>query len=309
MKTLLFIYNPKAGKSKIRGAMADIIEIFDKAGYTVTVRPTKRKGDVARIICRHGDQYERLVVAGGDGTLNEALNGLKQAEEQGKKMPDLGYIPTGSTNDFGLSLKIPTDPVKAATVAVSGVPFPCDTGIFNGHPFAYIAAFGAFTQVSYGTPQGTKNTLGHSAYILEGIKSLPQIKGVPLTVQTDEETFSGTFLYGMVSNTLSLGGITGIFEKENVALDDGLLEVFLLKEPKSIAEQSEMVSDLLQFNFQSPHVKSLKTRKITFIAEDNIPWTLDGEFGGEPNAAEISVAQKAYRILVPPTPDPEENGR
>lgn len=300
MKRLLFIYNPKAGKSKIRTVLADIIEIFDKADYSITVRPTRRKGDTARLLNRHAEEFDRIVVSGGDGTLNEALTGIRAAEEKGKKIPDLGYIPTGSTNDFALSLGIPTDPVRAAQVAGTGEIFPCDCGTFNGHPFAYVAAFGAFTKVSYATPQQTKNSLGHLAYVLEGIKSLPQIKGIPFTVQTDRETFSGNYLYGMVSNTNSIGGFSGIYGKESVSLNDGYLEVLLIKEPKTLTEQRELMSDLLRANLQSRHIVALKTQKISFISDENVPWTLDGEFGGEPNAAEILAVKEAFRVAVPP---------
>ncbi|MBO5213513.1 MAG: YegS/Rv2252/BmrU family lipid kinase [Clostridia bacterium] len=300
MKTLLFIYNPRAGKSKIRSYLADIIEIFDRAGYQITVRPTRRKGDVVRWINRHAQDFDRIIVSGGDGTLNEALSGVRIAEEKGKRTPDLGYIPTGSTNDFAISLGIPTDPLRAAQVAATGEIFPCDCGTFNGTPFAYVAAFGAFTKVSYATPQQTKNSLGHFAYVLEGIKALPQIKGIPFTVQTDEDTFSGSYLYGMVSNSNSIGGFNGFYGKEPVALDDGLLEVLLIKEPRTLAEQSELMSDLLRTNLRSRHMVSLKTKKISFISDVNVPWTLDGEFGGNPNAAEILAVKDAFRVAIPP---------
>lgn len=300
MKRLMFIYNPKAGKAKIRSYLADIVEIFDKADYLVTVRPTRRKGDTARFLIRHGEDFDRVVISGGDGTLNEALSGIRGAEEKGKPIRELGYIPTGSTNDFALSLGIPTDPLRAAQVAAAGEVFPCDCGTFNGHPFAYVAAFGAFTKVSYATPQQTKNSLGHLAYVLEGIKSLPQIKGIPFTVQTDEETFSGNYLYGMVSNSNSVGGFSGIYGKESVSLNDGYLEVLLIKEPKTLTEQRELMSDLLRANLKSKHIVALKTQKISFISDQNVPWTLDGEFGGEPNSAEILAVKEAFRVAVPP---------
>ncbi len=300
MKRLMFVYNPKAGKAKIRAHLADIVEIFDRAGFSVAIRPTRRKGDTTRILNRHAEDFDRIVVGGGDGTLHEALCGIRLAAERGKRLPELGYIPAGSTNDFAISLGLPTDPVRAARIAATGEAFPCDSGTFNGRPFAYVAAFGAFTKVSYATPQQTKNSLGHIAYILEGIKSLPQIKGIPFTVQTDDETFSGNYLYGMVSNTHSIGGFNGIYEKHSVSLNDGFLEVLLIHEPRTIAEQSELMSDLLRINLKSRHLTVLKTKKISFISDRNVPWTLDGEFGGDPNATEILAVHEAYRVVVPP---------
>ena len=300
MKKLLFIYNPKSGKAKIRAVLSDIIEILDHAGYAVTVHPTRRKGDTTRYIHRYAEEFDRIVVSGGDGTVNEAVAGIRIAAEKGKRIPDLGYIPTGSTNDFAVSLGIPTDPVRAAQVAVDGEIFPCDCGTFNNAPFAYVAAFGAFTKVSYATPQQTKNSLGHFAYVLEGIKALPQIKGIPLTVQTDDGTFSGSYLYGMVSNSNSIGGFNGFYGKKTVALDDGLLEVLLIKEPRTLAEQSELMTDLLRSNFDSKHLVLLKTQRVSFCSDDGVAWTLDGEFGGTHNVAEILAIQDAFRIAVPP---------
>ena len=300
MKKLLFIYNPKAGKSKVRGILADLVEIFDRAGYVTTLRPTRRKGDTARLLNRHAEDYDRIVISGGDGTLNEALSGIRQAADKGKKTPELGYIPTGSTNDFAQSIGLPTDPVRAAKVAVTGDAAPFDAGCFNGHPFAYVAAFGAFTKVSYATPQQTKNSLGHFAYVLEGIKSLPQIRGIPFKVETENETFEGNYLYGMVSNTNCVGGFCGIYGKENTFLNDGYLEVLLIKEPRTIAEQSELMSDLLRVNLNSRHITALKAKKITFTTDREIPWTLDGEFGGSPSVAQIAAIPSAFRVATTP---------
>lgn len=309
MKKLMFVYNPKAGKAKIRTLLSDIIEVFDRAGYSVTVHPTRRRGDTARSMTRYAEEFDRIVVSGGDGTLNEALSGIRKGAERGLNISALGYIPTGSTNDFAVSLGIPTDPISAARVAAQGDIFPCDAGTFNGRPFVYVAAFGAFTQASYATPQQTKNALGHFAYILEGIKSLPQIKGISMTVQSDRETFSGKYLYGMVSNTTSVGGFNGIYAGQQVALDDGLLEVLLIKEPRSLAEHSELVSDLLRINLNSRYITLLKTKKVTFLTETPTPWTLDGEFGGDPDVAEICAIPDAYRILVPAKPQLSESSR
>ena len=299
MKTMLFIYNPRAGKARIRTLLADLVETFDRADFDVTVRPTRTRGDVARFLEAFADKYDRIVVSGGDGTMNEALCGLRDAAKQGKRLPELGFVPSGSTNDFATTLRLPTDPVRAAQIAATGEIFPCDAGTFNGRPFTYVAAFGAFTKASYSTPQQIKNSLGHLAYIFEGLKELPQIKGIPLQIFTDSGRLEGKFLYGMVSNTTSVAGISKIYPDSEVALNDGLLEVLLVKEPRSLAERSELLSDLLRMNLSSRHLILLKTRKITFVPETKLPWTLDGEFGGNTEAAEIAVVPDAFRILIP----------
>lgn len=299
VKTLLFVYNPNAGKGRVRPILADLAETFDANGYSVTVRPTRGRGDITAIVSENAEAYDRIVVSGGDGSLNEALGGLLDAEAQGKRIPDLGYVPTGSTNDFSATLGLPQDPVKAAKVAATGEVFLCDAGSFNGRPFVYIAAFGAFTKVSYSTSQKTKNALGHLAYVLEGMKELPQIRGIPLRISTDTEQFEGRYLYGMVSNTTSVGGFNNVYSPSDIALDDGLLEVLLIREPESFAAQSELFSDLLRMNLKSRHVTLLKTSRISFQAQEPLPWTLDGEFGGESEMGEIRALPNAYRIVVP----------
>lgn len=303
MKKLLFIYNPNAGKAKIKTALGGIIAAFDRADFEVTVRPTRKKGDAAEILYTDAGKYDRVVVSGGDGTLNEALTGLLKRKREGQPIPDLGYIPAGSTNDFAGSLNIPVHPAAAAKNAAEGIPFRCDAGMFNGAPFVYVAAFGAFTEVSYATSQQMKNALGHFAYILEGVKSLSQIKGIPLTVETGAEVRRGNYLFGMVSNSTSVGGLGTIYEEDSVSLDDGLLEVLLVKEPRSLAEKSELVSDLLWSNLNSRFFTVLNVPQIRIRSERMIPWTLDGEFGGETNDAQIEVLRRGYRILVPKDAD------
>lgn len=299
MKKLLLIYNPKAGKAKLHGSLADVIEIFDNAGYQVTVRPTHGPKDTTRFITDYAKDYDRIVISGGDGTLNEGLCGILEAKKTGIEPCPLGYLPTGSTNDFATSLGLPTDPAEAAECAVSGEVFSCDAGFFNGHPFAYVAAFGAFTEVPYATPQKNKNTLGHLAYVLEGIKTLPQIKGIPLTVTTEDRSFSGRYLFGMVSNSNSIGGVNGFFASQQVQFDDGWMELLLIEEPNSLTEQSELLADLLSMNLDSKYLTVLKTRRIVFTAEEPLAWTLDGEFGGTPTEAEICAVTDAYKIVIP----------
>ena len=199
---LLFLVNPKAGKADIKNNLLDIVDIFVKAGWRVILRTTQYAGEVTDIIKEEGAQYQMVVCAGGDGTLNEAVSGVMCLDEK----PRIGYIPSGSTNDFGMSLNLPKNTLEAAEIVANGMPFFCDAGLFNKRPFVYVAAFGAFTEVSYSTPQQYKNVLGHMAYILEGIKSLPELKTHQLSIVNNGETISGEFIFGMVSNSASVGG-------------------------------------------------------------------------------------------------------
>ena len=312
MKKLLFIYNPHAGKAKLRTQLAEIVEVFDQNGWVVTVRPTQKAKDATQFLLEGAEEFDRIVVGGGDGTLHEALCGIREAAAAEKKAPPLGFLPAGSTNDFAKSLRIPTEASQAARIAAAGKLFPCDAGSFCGQPFTYVAAFGAFTKVSYSTPQKTKNVLGHFAYLLEGVKELPQIRGIPMTVRAEQEEFSGRYIYGMVSNTASVGGFNGIYSDLQVSLDDGLLEVLLVKEPQTLAERSALLADLMRMNMKSKFITALKTKSITFKPESELSWTLDGEFGGAPAEVEIRVLPHAYSIIVPedlPSPEKKKKPR
>ena len=229
MKKLLFLFNPHAGKAQIKNKLLQIVDIMVKGGYDVTIYPTQAREDAFRMVYDRAAEFDRIVCSGGDGTLDEAVSGMILS---GNKIP-LGYIPAGSTNDFANSLKIPKDMVKAAEIAISGEPFACDVGMFNEEPFVYVAAFGIFTAVSYKTSQEWKNILGHAAYILEGVKSLTEITSYRLRVECEDAVIEDEFIYGMISNSNSVGGFKNMTGK-NVLLDDGKFEVTLIRKPKNI---------------------------------------------------------------------------
>ena len=229
MRKMLFIFNPRSGKAQIRNRLMDILDIFTKAGYEVSVHVTQRPKDAMEVAAARGNDADLIVCSGGDGTLNETISGMMLLD----RIPDLGYIPAGSTNDFASSLKIPKNMIAAAHLAVEGEAYPVDIGSFCGdRNFVYIAAFGAFTEVSYLTPQDKKNMLGHQAYMLESVKSLTSIKSYRMRVESEEITLEGEFIFGMVTNTISVGGFKGLVT-QNVALNDGEFEVLLIRTPRT----------------------------------------------------------------------------
>ena len=236
-KRLLFILNPFSGKAQIKNQLMEIVDIMVKAGYEVTVYPTQAQGDAIHKVEEEAEAYDLLVCSGGDGTLDEVVTGMMH---RGLTMP-LGYIPAGSTNDFATSLGIPKDMVKAANAAVTGKEFPCDIGSFNGDYFVYVAAFGLFTDVSYKTSQEWKNVLGHAAYILEGVRSLHDIPSFRMQVEYDNTRLQDEFIYGMISNSTSVGGFKGMTGKD-VLLDDGVFEVLLIRMPRTPVDLSNIVS-------------------------------------------------------------------
>lgn len=293
MKKLLFILNPHSGKAQIKNKLLQIIDLMVKTGYEVTVYPTQAKDDARNIVRKKAKKYDRIVCSGGDGTLDEVVSGMMESE---KKVP-LGYIPTGSTNDFAASLKIPGDMVKAAEIAVSGKKFACDVGSFNEKSFIYVAAFGIFTAVSYKTSQEWKNILGHAAYILEGAKSLHDITSYHVRVEYEDQVIENEFIYGMITNSISVGGFKNMTGK-NVLLDDGKFEVTLIRMPKNLVELNEILGSLTNLIDDTDLIYSFKSDRITFLSEEEIPWTLDGEFGGNPREVTVSNRQQALEIMV-----------
>lgn len=291
---MLFIYNPKAGKAQIRSNLLDIIDIFVKAGYEVTAYPTQAAGDAIKAVKERRDGYDIVVCSGGDGTLDEVVSGMMQCDE---RLP-IGYVPAGSTNDFANSLKIPKSMIKAADVVVNGKDFACDIGSLNNHNFIYVAAFGIFTDVSYETNQDVKNVLGHAAYLLEGVRRLPMVRSYALKVSYDDQVIEGEFLYGMITNSFSVGGFRGITGKD-VLLDDGLFEVTLIRKPSNPLDLNNIIVALVDKRVKSEYIYTFKTPRLVVESEEAVSWTVDGEFGGEHMKAVIENKQKVLYIRIP----------
>ncbi len=292
-KKLLFVFNPFSGKAQIKNQLLDIVDTMVKAGYEVTVYPTQAKGDGMRKVEEEAGDYDLVVCSGGDGTLDEAVTGMMKREQ---KVP-LGYIPAGSTNDFANSLGIPKEMVKAAEVAVRGQNFSCDIGDFNGDSFVYVAAFGLFTEVSYKTPQNLKNILGHAAYILEGAKRLHDIPSYLMQVDYDNVHVQDEFIYGMITNSVSVGGFKGMTGKD-VLLDDGVFEVTLIKKPRNPIELNQILASLTNLIDDTDLIYSFKTDEVRFQSKNVISWTLDGEFGGDHQEVVVRNLHRALELKV-----------
>lgn len=294
MKKLLFVFNPQSGKGLIRQHLMSICDIFVKGGYEVTVHPTQARNDAYEKIFSRCEDFDAVVCSGGDGTLNETIKALMT---KNKKIP-LGYIPSGTMNDFASCLGIPKDMPEAAERVVQGHTVTVDIGSFNEEYFTYIAAFGAFTDVSYETPQQMKNVFGRLAYIMEGMKRLNTMKSYRVTVTHDDEIIEDDFIFGMASNSTSVGGIKGLGGTE-VKLDDGVFEVFLIKMPGSLQELQLMINSLTKRELDSNAFISFKTSEVTFHSENDLPWTLDGEFGGNCRNVTVKNNCKAVDIFAP----------
>lgn len=292
-KRLLFIFNPKAGKGQIRTKLFDIIDIFVKGGYEVIVHPTQCVQDGYEKTKELAREVDLVVCSGGDGTLDEVVTGLMEADVQ---VP-LGYIPAGSTNDFANSLKISKDKVQAARDIIDGHLYSCDVGVFNTTNFVYIAAFGLFTDVSYETDQHLKNVLGHLAYLLEGSKRIFNVPTYWLKVNANGQVFEGEYVYGMITNARSVGGFKHIIGP-GVRLDDGLFEVTLIRKPRNAIELNEIITSLVSAEDKTDLIDNFKTDWIQIESRQEIAWTLDGEFGGEHSFVRIETKKHALELVL-----------
>ncbi len=294
-KKILFVLNPHSGKGKIKTRLLDIVDIFVKAGWQVNVHPTQDKRDAYNRVMQYGQDYKMVVASGGDGTLNEVIRGAMSLPAENR--PDIGYIPAGTVNDFASNMNISKNMIKAAENIVDGNPFLCDVGKFNQKTFVYVAAFGAFTNVSYETPQQNKNVLGQLAYFLEGIKQLHALPSYNMRVICDDEVLEGEFMLGMVSNSNHIAGFKTMkaFKAE---LNDGLFEVVLVNKPKTVFELQDLAARLLTQDLNSDLIKTFRTGKVKFECSQAASWTLDGEFGGAIKTVDICVEQEAVRLML-----------
>lgn len=293
-KKMLFIYNPKAGKERIRSNLIDIIDIFARGDYDITVYPTKERGDGTAAVMEYDDSYDIITCSGGDGTLDEIVSGMWKS----KRKTPIGYVPAGSTNDFAVSLGIPSQMHEAAQTIINGKEYACDIGIMNEETFVYIAAFGLFTDVSYQTRQDIKNILGHMAYILEGAKRLSEIRSYHMKVTTDEGVIEDDFVFGMVTNSRSVGGFKDITGK-NVTMDDGVFEVTLVKLPDNMLDMSNLLAAFINRDINTELMYCFKTKHIEFDSKESISWTRDGEFGGNHTHVDIRNENKVINIMIP----------
>ena len=294
MKRLLFIFNPMAGRAKLNSHLLDIILFYTKNNYLVTIYCTQKKGDRYAFLRGADRSYDLIVCAGGDGTLNEVISAFLDFDVS---IP-LGYIPSGSTNDFAHSIGIPTNIKAAMDTTINGISYKIDIGQFNRSYFIYVAAFGIFANVSYRTPQKMKNILGYMAYILEGIKAISELKSYCLTLEYESIRIEGNFLVGLIMNSFSVAGLKMPFHTYT-KLNDGIFEGLFIRMPQNLWELQSIIASLLSGQLrQSPHILFFQTNSLTIISEP-INWTLDGEYGGRQRKVEINNLRKAISLKIP----------
>ena len=295
-KKLLFIVNPRAGKTKSSAPLFEAVSIYSEAGYLVSVRQTRGRGDATVLAETLGADCDLIVCHGGDGTLNETINGVMRIPKE--KRPMVSYLPGGSTNDFAASLNISSDPAAAARSAMRMQPRALDIGLFGRRNFVYVASFGAFTRTTYTVSQDIKNVFGHLAYLLEGVKDLDSLCPYRMRITADGEVFDGEYLFGAVSNSTSIAGLMKL-SPEMVGFNDGLFELLLVPVPRTPAAMQALLRTLISQDYRnSDGMIFRQVRHVTAETEEEIPWTLDGEY--EPGAprVEIGIEESGITMLL-----------
>ena len=292
MRKLLFLVNPNAGQRRVNKSLTEIIGVFNEGGYEVTVFLTNGPGSGTQIVQERAADYDLVVCAGGDGTLNETVTGVLRA---GASCP-VGYIPCGSTNDFASTLKLSMEVVQAAKDIMMGAPVEYDVGRWGDRYFVYIASFGAFTRVSYSTPQNLKNALGHLAYVLSGIQELPQIRNIPMALELDGQVLDGEYLFGAVSNSTSVGGVFTL-DASQVDLRDGKFEVILVRMPRDMAELTQCATALQNHTYDCAAITFRSASRLRVHQDPALLWTLDGERAEGGDVVEIENLHRAIRLV------------
>ncbi len=293
MKKLMLIINPHAGKKKIRTQLCELIDRLNQNGYIPSVFITDPVHGATKIVDRFSDDYDIIVCSGGDGTLNQVISRLIRKE----KRPPIGYIPAGTANDVAKSLELSTDIIKAADDMLTAVPTNFDVGTFGNSNFIYIASFGAFTEASYSTPQAQKNILGHFAYVLQGLKSVQNIKSYHVRIETEDAVYEDDYVFGAMINSFSFAGMFKL-DKNDVVFDDGKFEVMLVKTPRNVSHLQKAASSLLSKKYDERYITFFHASKLKVTCSEPLAWTTDGEFGDIYKTVSLSVNKHAVQLLL-----------
>ena len=275
MKRARIIYNPTSGREMFKKHLPEVLQKLEIAGFETSCHATTAEGDAtnaARIAVERN--FDLVIAAGGDGTINEVVNGLAEQPYR----PKLGIIPVGTTNDFARAIGVPRTVEGACDVIINGVAVPIDIGRVNDKYFVNIAGGGRLTELTYEVPSKLKTMIGQLAYYLKGMEILPSIKPAHVEIEYDGKLFEGEIMLFLVSLTNSVGG----FEKlaPDSSMNDGLFDLIILKKANladfikiaTLASRGDHIHD--------PHVIYTKANRIKVNNAEKMQLNLDGEYGG-----------------------------
>ncbi|MGN1095415.1 MAG: diacylglycerol/lipid kinase family protein [Eubacteriales bacterium] len=290
---ILLLVNPVSGDGIAKQWISDMVSVLSKKYDLVTVYLSKGVGDITKTVSEYAGEYDAVACVGGDGSLNEAISGVLLSGAP----VSLGYIPTGTINDFATSHGIPKNIRAAIEKIVSGKAVPCDVGMLNGKFFAYVAAFGAFTDVAYLTSQKSKEAFGKIAYVAEAANRISELKPIKMSYEMNGEKITGEYIYGMASNSKTVGGIRFFDSEREDFLSDGEFEITLVKYPFNPTELANAVMGLINPAMNTPQIVKFKSKSIVFEFEEETTFTVDGEFGGKFARAELKNFEKAISVI------------
>lgn len=296
MKRARIIYNPTSGREAIRRDLVDILNVYEKAGYETSAFATTAEPNSALNEARRAAEagFELLVAAGGDGTINEVVNGIAPLE----KRPMLAIIPAGTTNDYARALRIPReDPLEAAKVILKGKAAQMDVGQANDTYFINIAAGGSLSELTYSVPSKLKSMYGYLAYVVKGAEMLTRVAPMNLRVEYDNGVFEGRSSMFFLALTNSVGGFEQIVP--DAQLDDGKFTLLVVKTTK-FAEILQLISEVLTGkHVDNPNLLYVKSENVTIKPLDEnakVMINLDGEYGGD--APVVFKDHKAHIAMV-----------
>lgn len=296
-KKLLVIINPCAGRTKSQKGTFDIADVLSTLGYEFDIKTTTKSGDATEFAKTFGMNYDIILCCGGDGTLNETINGVMALPE---RVP-IGYIPTGSTCDLATTLGIPSDVRSAIEFIVSDKRNTYDIGNFNNRHFCYVASFGIGSSFSYTTPQKMKNIFGRAAYFIDPFILHPKtlfsgIKPVHVKIEYDDGVIEDDFTFGAISNSTSVAGLI-TFNRSDVKLNDGVFELLLVRRVKGIPDGFKLLGKVQKHDYDGDQILFLHTKNLKMHFDTPTEWSLDGEFGGSPVDVDFSISYKGIELF------------
>ncbi len=298
---ILIIVNLKSGRGQIEKYINTIDNNLKEFNFDVRIEYTSKNKNATYIIKNYQDEYDVLIICGGDGTLNETIQGLYEID----KKVFVGFIPSGTTNDFARSLKVSFDKLDISKNINKYDSKQVDIGIFNKRVFNYVVTFGIFSKTSYETSVKLKNKIGRLAYFINGIKEIFNYKTYRLKIYSDRNIIEDEFIFGSISNSEYIGGFN-LFKKESIKLDDGKFEVILVKKPKNIFQTIRLVLKIMNGNLKDDNIYYFQTSELEIKSFDKIEWSLDGEYGGNERKVKICNQEKYIKYIIPQIKEKEK---
>lgn len=292
-KKVLLIVNPKAGKIKSRNRLFSLVKQISLRADVCNMVMTRRPADATAIVEKNHSKYDIIACLGGDGTLNEVITGIMNVQSD----ISLGFIPAGTTNDFARSHQMVRNIRQSADDIMTGEVVALDLGQFENSYFTYIASIGAFTAVSYKTPQVAKNALGYGAYLLFSISHFASLRKHRVTIKSNGESVDEDVIFLAITNSTSVAGMLK-YPKNEVRTDDGLLEMLIIRYPKNIYQWFEIVIELTKGNYHHPLIEMRSLSSVTIESPEALNWCLDGEFGGAYKKAAIQCLPKKFNLIL-----------